>query len=65
MSWLARTEQLPGNVQIVLAALFGAAAGLLGTLAVLGSFEFAIFGAVGGAVASAIFALARVERADR
>jgi hypothetical protein len=55
----------PGGAKVVLAALTGAVGGLVVTGAVLGSFVFGLFGAVGGAVALAIAALAQVERAER
>src|SRR5262245_30480391 len=56
---------IPGGVKVVLAAVMGAVGGLVGTAAVLGSFELGLFGAVAGAVFTAIAALAQVERAER
>ena len=56
---------IPGGVKVVLAALTGAVGGLVVTGAVLGSFVFGLFGAVGGAVALSIAALSQVERAER
>jgi len=55
----------PAAAKVVLAALTGAVGGLVVTGAVLGSFVFGLFGAVGGAVALSIAALAQVERAER
>jgi hypothetical protein len=52
------------TVKIVAAALVGAAGGLVGTAVVLGSLEFGIFGAVGGAVVSMIGALTQLEPAE-
>jgi hypothetical protein len=51
-------------MKIVAAAFVGAVGGLVGTTLVLGSIEFGIFGAVGGAVVSMIGALAQVEHAE-
>ena len=50
-----------GTVRIVGAAAVGAVVGLASTSLVLGSLEFGIFGAVGGAVLCMIGALAQVE----
>jgi hypothetical protein len=53
-----------GTVPVVGAAMLGAAGGLAATVLVLGSLEFGIFGAVGGAVLSMIGVLARLERSE-
>jgi hypothetical protein len=50
--------------RIVVAAVLGAAGGLVGTTVLLGSVEAGIVGAVGGAIALMIGALTRIERAD-
>jgi hypothetical protein len=57
-------RKVSSTVKIVAAALVGAAGGLVGTAVVLGSLEFAIFGAVGGAVVSMIGALTQIEAAE-
>jgi hypothetical protein len=61
MARLFEVSKVPGSLRIVAAAVVGAAGGLAATAAALGSVEFAIFGGVGGAVASMIGALARSE----
>jgi hypothetical protein len=57
-------SKVPGSWKIVAAAVVGAAGGLAATALALGSLEFAIFGAIGGAVVSMIGALAQSEPAD-
>jgi hypothetical protein len=49
---------------VVLGAGVGAVGGLLTTAVALKSFEFGIFGAVAGALAGMLGALARFERPD-
>jgi hypothetical protein len=51
-------------MKVVGAAVIGAAAGLATTVLALGSPEFGIFGAVGGALASMIGVLAQLESAE-
>jgi hypothetical protein len=60
-----KKNALSGNIKIVLGALVGAAGGLVVTGLALSSFEFGLFGAMGGAVVSAIAAGAQVESAER
>ena len=64
MGWLSKPGRVPGTWKVVAAAAVGAAGGLAMTAVALGSFEFGIFGAVGGAVASMIGALAHLEPAE-
>jgi hypothetical protein len=52
------------TLKVVGGALLGGSAGLLGTALVLGSLEFAIFGAVIGAVATMIGILSLSESAE-
>ena len=61
MARLFEIKKVNGSVKLVAAAMVGAAGGLAATAAALGSVEFAIFGGVGGAVASMIGALSRTE----
>jgi hypothetical protein len=62
-SWLSEAR-FPAIIKVVGAAAVGAAGGLATTALVLGSPEFSIFGAVGGAVAAMIGVLAQHENAD-
>jgi hypothetical protein len=64
MNWQVTKKQVPTTVAVVAAALVGAAGGLVGTALALGSVEFGIFGAVGGAVASMIASLAALEHPE-
>jgi hypothetical protein len=62
-NWLS-VEQLSGTAKVVGAALVGAVGGLATTALALGSPEFGIFGAVGGALASMIGVLSQLESAE-
>jgi len=61
MARLLEVTKVAGSVKIVAAALIGAVGGLVVTAVALGSVEFAIFGGIGGAVASMIGALSQTE----
>jgi hypothetical protein len=57
-------QQVPATVKIVGAAVMGAVGGLAVVAGMLGSVEFGIFGAVGGAVVAMIGTLSQLESSE-